>query len=44
MELFNPDQSWTPDLEEEGKDLVENRLLLRQETTFGRRVGMFQSA
>ena len=43
MELFNPDQSWTPVPEEEGKDLVDNRLLLRQETTFGRRVGMFRS-
>jgi hypothetical protein len=35
MELFNPDQSWTPVPEvpeEEGKDLVDNRLLLRQET------------
>jgi hypothetical protein len=25
MEFFNPDQSWTPVPEEEGKDLVENR-------------------
>jgi hypothetical protein len=46
MELFNPDQSWTPVPEvpeEEGKDLVDHRLLLRQETTFGRRVGMLRS-
>ena len=44
MELFIPDQSCTPVPEEEGKDLVDNRLLLGKETTFGRRVGMFRSA